>query len=107
MGLGSGAVLIIYLTVFLHFEQTKAQGINLLFFIPCAIYSIINYSRHGMIEKKPLSRLVLSGIVGAAAGYTVLKLIPSHMLGKLFGGFLILLALKELFSSYFSLGKEK
>ena len=32
MGLGGGAVLIIYLTVFKNTEQLRAQGINLLFF---------------------------------------------------------------------------
>ena len=36
MGLGGGAVLIIYLTIFQGVEQLQAQGINLLFFIPIA-----------------------------------------------------------------------
>ena len=31
MGLGGGAVLIIYLTVFMDIKQLSAQGINLLF----------------------------------------------------------------------------
>ena len=34
MGLGGGAVLIIYLSVFKDVEQLKAQGINLLFIHP-------------------------------------------------------------------------
>ena len=34
MGLGGGAVLIIYLSVFTDMPQLKSQGINLLFFYP-------------------------------------------------------------------------
>lgn len=98
MGMGSGTVLIIYLTIFLNYEQTKAQGINLLFFLPCAIYSIVTYLRYGMINKKPLAKLILSGIIGACAGYAVLNLMPTELLGKLFGGFLVLIALNEIFN---------
>ncbi|MCM1544920.1 MAG: sulfite exporter TauE/SafE family protein [Ruminococcus sp.] len=98
MGMGSGTVLIIYLTVFLNFEQTKAQGINLLFFLPCAVYSIVTYSHRGIINKKPLSKLILSGFIGACIGYAVLTFMPTHLLGKLFGGFLIVLAIRELLS---------
>ena len=97
MGMGSGTVLIIYLTVFANYEQTTAQGINLLFFIPCAIYSIVSYARQKMINTKPLLKLVLFGLIGAAGGYAVLSFMPSGLLGKLFGAFLIALAVKEIF----------
>ena len=41
MGLGGGMVLIVYLTVFAGFSQIAAQGINLVFFIPIAIISLV------------------------------------------------------------------
>ena len=44
MGLGGGAVLIIYLTVFSDVDQLKAQGINLLFFIPIALLAVSVYA---------------------------------------------------------------
>ena len=37
MGLGGGGVLVIYLTLAAQMEQTTAQGVNLLLFIPCAL----------------------------------------------------------------------
>ena len=40
MGLGGGAVLIIYLSVFTDMPQLEAQGINLIFFIPIAIAAL-------------------------------------------------------------------
>ena len=45
MGLGGGAVLIIYLSLFTETEQLKSQGINLLFFIFSATYFIISSLR--------------------------------------------------------------
>lgn len=99
MGFGGGTVLIIYLSVFLSLEQTKSQGINLLFFIPCAVYSIIVYIRKNLIEKDKIIPVVLPGFVGVALGYTALNFIKSELLGKLFGAFLIILAIKEFFFS--------
>ena len=52
MGLGGGGVLIIYLSLFTETEQLKAQGINLLFFIPIAAASVIIYSLKGLIKWK-------------------------------------------------------
>ena len=48
MGLGGGAVLIMYLAVFTDTSQLKAQGINLLFFIPIGTLAVIIYA----IKKK-------------------------------------------------------
>ena len=44
MGMGGGAVLLIYLTVFTSTAQLAAQGINLIFFIPIGILSLIIYT---------------------------------------------------------------
>ena len=41
LGLGGGGVLVLYLALALGMSQLKAQGINLLFFIPCAVLSSI------------------------------------------------------------------
>lgn len=98
MGFGSGTVLIILMTVFLSFEQKAAQGINLVFFIPCAIYAIIFYLRKKLIKKDFVLPLVIPGLLGAAAGYLILKFLSPVILKKLFGALLIAIALKQLLS---------
>lgn len=98
MGLGGGAVLIIYLTVFKHTEQLKAQGINLLFFIPIATLAIIIYAFKKQIKWRVTLPLALSGILGAVGGFYLTDFIGGNFTAKLFGGFLILLGLKELFA---------
>ncbi len=97
MGLGGGAVLIIYLTVFKNMEQLRAQGINLLFFIPIAITAVVIYALKKQIKWSITLPLALGGIFGAIGGFFLTDIIGGNFTAKLFGGFLILLGLKELF----------
>ena len=96
MGFGGGTFLLIYLSVILSLEQTKAQGINLMFFIPYAIYAIIRYIRRRLIKKEQLLPVIIPGLVGAAAGYALIDYLKSAYLKKAFGAFLIVLALREI-----------
>lgn len=98
LGFGAGSILIVYLTTFLDISQKKAQGINLVFFIPSAIYSILYYKKKKLIEKENTLSLIFFGVVGVLVGYLVLEYLPSELLSKFFGGFLVILALKDLIS---------
>lgn len=98
MGLGGGTVLIVYLTYFRYMAQTEAQGINLVCFIPIALLAVIVYSKQKLTDRKVILPLVVFGCIGAAVGFVLLGFIPSELLSKLFGGFLILLSLREFFS---------
>lgn len=98
MGLGGGAVLIIYLTVFKDVPQLKAQGINLLFFVPIALTAIIIYAFKKQIEWRVTLPVAAGGIVGAAAGFFLTDIIGGETVAKFFGVFLIILGIKEFFT---------
>ncbi len=98
MGLGGGAVLIIYLTIFRDIPQFKAQGINLLFFIPIAITAVIIYAAKKQIKWRVTIPLAAGGILGAVGGFFLTDIIGGSLTAKLFGGFLIMLGIKEIFS---------
>ena len=98
MGLGGGAVLIIYLTVFRDVEQLKAQGINLLFFIPIALVAVIIYALKKQIKWRITLPVAAGGIIGAAGGFFLTDIIGGGLTAKLFGGFLVILGVKEIFS---------
>ena len=51
MGLGGGFILVIYLTIFAQMPQLAAQGVNLIFFLPIAAFSLIFHIKNKMIEK--------------------------------------------------------
>lgn len=98
MGLGGGGVLILYLVFIENMGQFKAQGINLIFFIPCAAIAIIIYSFKKQIKFKKLLPVILFGIPGALLGIYVSSLIGTDLIAKLFGGGIALMGVKEIFS---------
>ncbi len=98
MGLGGGAVLIIYLTLFAETEQMKAQGINLLFFIPIAIVAVLIYTKKKQIKWKTVIKISICGIFGTIVGWYLADFLGADMISKIFGGFLVLLGIKEFFT---------
>ncbi len=97
MGLGGGAVLIIYLTLFTETEQLTAQGINLLFFIPTALLAVIIYSIKRKIKWKLTVKIAVWGLIGAALGLSLTSLLGGEITSKIFGGLLILMGVSEIF----------
>ena len=98
MGFGSGTVLIVWLTTFMNYGQLQAQGVNLLFFIPCAALALFLLYRKGLVSKTETLPLTVGGTIGIIAGQLLLSGIPTEYLSKLFGVFIITLSLKQLFS---------
>ena len=101
MGFGGGTVLIIYLINYAAYSQKVAQGINLIFFVPCALVSILSYRKSHMINFRQTLPVTLWATVGAIAGFVILGYIPTQVLSKIFGGFLSVLGILQLF------GKER
>lgn len=97
MGLGGGMVLIVYLTVFAGFSQLVAQGINLVFFIPIAIISLVFHTKNKLVEWKKAVPAVLWGTAAVIISAWLANRIEQSLLSKAFGIFLILMGLKELF----------
>ncbi|WP_040197702.1 sulfite exporter TauE/SafE family protein [Candidatus Soleaferrea massiliensis] len=97
LGLGGGGILLLYLTAFADYEQLKAQGINLIFFIPCAIIALIIHAKNKLIEWKATLVCGITGLAGVALGFYLAGLFDPKWLGKAFAVFLLFLGLKELF----------
>ncbi len=96
MGFGGGGVLIIYLTVFMNVPQLKAQGINLLFFIPCAVLATIIYTIKKKIKYKEILPVIIGGVMGAILSSFVLNLINTDYLSKIFAVFLIVMGVTSI-----------
>ncbi len=97
MGFGGGSVLIIYLTLFADTPQVTAQGINLLFFIPCAVLSVVINAKNKLIKYRQGVYLIAGGVVGIALGSFAVSMIDTSLLSKLFGGFIFIIGLITLF----------
>lgn len=98
MGLGGGFVLLIWLTLFEGIAQRTAQGINLLFFLPAAVLSVIMHLRAGLINKKLVLSMIPGGILGAILGTLGSQVMGNDLLRKLYAIFLLAFGLRELFA---------
>lgn len=97
LGVGGGMVLIIWMTAILGTPQLEAQGINLIFFIPIALVSVILHYKNGLIELKKMILPIVMGSIGAAVGSLTAHYIGSDSLRKIFAVFILLIGIKTLF----------
>lgn len=97
LGAGGGTILIIGLTLLLEIEQRLAQAINLIFFIPTALTSIILNAKKKNIKWKIAIPIIIASIIGAIIGAMVAANIDVKLLKKLFGVFLGFIAIYEIY----------
>lgn len=98
LGIGGGGILLLYLVLALQEQQLAAQGINLLFFIPCALISIVLYTKNRLINWKTVLPILLGGLFGVGLGSYLASVVEAALLRKVFGVFLLVLGAKELFA---------
>ena len=96
-GVGGGSLLLIYMTSFAGVPQTLAQGVNLLYFRPAAATALPAHLKNGYVEKKALLPAIAAGLVCSALAAWAATALDVEVLRKCFGGFLILIGLRELF----------
>ena len=96
-GVGGGTLLLIYMTAFAGVDQHLAQGINLLYFLPTAATALPAHFKNGFVDKKTEGAPLPARPAGPPAGGGGA---PAPGVGpprRCFGGFLIVIGLRELF----------
>ena len=99
-GMGGGTVLIFLLTTISGLEHHLAQGANLIFFIPTSIAAIYVNVKNKNIDIKLVILISIFGIIGAVVGAKISIYTDVNILKKVFGIFLSLIALNEIYSTY-------
>ena len=107
MGMGGGTILILLLSLFLKLDQHIAQATNLVFFIPTAIASIVVNLKNKNILWKDAIPIVIMGIIGASVSANLSSKMNVELLRKLFGAFLLCIAIYEIYSWEKTYIKEK
>ena len=95
-GVGGGSLLLIYMTTFAGLAQDLAQGINLIYFLPAAATALPAHFKNGYVEKKALLPALCAGLICSALAAWAATALDAELLRKCFGGFLILIGLREL-----------
>lgn len=105
-GVGGGTLLLIYMALFAGIQQQTAQGINLLYFLPTSLASLVSHIKNGYIEKKAALPAILCGVLTTAAAAYLATGLDVSALRKCFGVFLLITGSIELFGKSHAGGKE-
>ena len=92
MGMGGGTVLIPLLTILLGVPQHAAQAINLIAFLPMAVVALAIHFKNGLVEYKRALIIIAPALLFAVLGCFIAKHTEGELLGRFFGGFLVLLS---------------
>ena len=90
MGMGSGGVLVIYLTLWAEIEQYTAQGINLLFFLVSGGAALAVHITKRRLYPGVILLTTLFGIGGSLLGAYLAGRLPPSLLRRSFGGMLVI-----------------
>ncbi len=90
LGVGSGGLLVMYLTLLRQMEQRVAQGVNLLFFLFSGGAAFSLHLTRRKLFPGVILWVTIFGIGGSFLGTALSGLIPPDYLRKIFGGMLAL-----------------
>ena len=90
MGLGSGGLLVIYLTLITQMAQPLAQGINLVFFLCAGGSALTLHATRRRLYPVMIVWVVLFGLIGAPLGSALAQRISPLLLRRIFGGMLVI-----------------
>jgi len=99
MGIGGGSILIPALVFFSHASQHQAQAVNLYYFIPTAVVSLIIHFKNRQICAKVSVVMALFGLIGAYFGSSLAVKLSDSFLAKIFAVFLFIVGIMEIINA--------
>jgi uncharacterized membrane protein YfcA len=100
VGIGGGIVIVPALVFLFGISQKMAQGTSLVMLLPpIGFLAVINYYKAGYVDFKVSAILIVAFIVGSYFGSKVALRLEETTLKRIFGVFLMAIAIKYLFFS--------
>jgi uncharacterized protein len=91
-GVGGGILFVPTLALGLGLTQLHAEATSLLAIIPTVVAGTWRQQRYGNVRWRPAIVIGLVAIVGVQAGVLVAETLPEHVLRRLFGALMIVVA---------------
>ena len=107
MGIGSGGLMVLYLTLFRDNSQLAAQGLNLLFFLFASASSMIVHLSRRHIRFGAVLLMIAGGLPAAYLGTRLALALPEVWIRRIFGVFLVVVGLPGVLSSRFNEKRKK
>ena len=89
LGVGSGGLLVIWLTMIGGIDPQSARGLNLLFFVFSASAALAVHALRGRVKSALALTLSLFACLGTLAGTYIGVRVDAYWLKKIFGGMLV------------------
>lgn len=96
-GIGGGTLLVLWLTLIEGFDQLHAGGINLVYFVFCALPALVGHIKNHFIEKEAVLWCALSGVPACVLAAFLAAGIDVTLLRRCFGVLLLFIGWRELF----------
>lgn len=93
-GSGGGTIAVPALVFVLGLNQHKAHATAISIIFPLSLISTFLYFRHGVLNLKIALIVAFGGVIGSYIGARNLTRIPSNILRKVFGIFMIIAAIR-------------
>ncbi|WP_416197800.1 MAG: putative membrane transporter protein [Sporanaerobacter sp.] len=95
-GSGGGTIIVPTMTFLLGIDDHKAHATAIAVILPLTIISTIIYCRQNIIKYDVAFKVAIGGIAGSFIGSNLLNKVPTNILRKIFGSFMILAAIRLL-----------
>lgn len=93
MGMGGGTLTLPILVLVMQVEQLTAQFANLIAFLPSGSASLTVHIKNGLVEKRGVALLLIPSVISCAASSYFASSLDGDLLKKLFGCFLVFVAI--------------
>ena len=107
MGIGSGGLMVLYLTLLRDSAQLEAQGLNLLFFLFAAASSMVVHLSRRHIRLGAVLLMIAGGLPAAYLGTRLAVALPEVWVRRIFGVFLVVVGLPGVLGSNFNEKRRK
>lgn len=97
MGIGGGGLFAIYLRVTSELSQIEAQAANLVFFLFASAAAAVLHVAGRRIYPLAVLVMLVFGVLGSLAGSSLALVVNGRILGKVFGGMLVVAAIISFF----------
>ncbi len=100
VGIGGGIVIVPALVMIFAMSQKMAQGTSLVMLLPpIGILAVMEYYKAGNVDLRVAGILIIGFLVGSFFASKAVSNLDDITLKRIFGGFLMILAIKYLFFS--------
>ncbi|WHH59684.1 sulfite exporter TauE/SafE family protein [Petroclostridium sp. X23] len=93
-GSGGGTIAVPAMEIVLDVEEHRAHATALAIILPLTLVSVFFYIRNDYVNWDLTWQVAIGGVIGGYVGARILKNIPSNVLRKIFGIFMIVAAIR-------------